>query len=114
MKIENYKKRPAREVKIEGASGVKLRWLITDKDGATSFAMRLFEISPEGHTPLHTHDFEHGIFILRGEGFIRSTGKETQFRTGDVIFVPPNEEHQFVNKGKSSLKFICLVPSGKG
>jgi quercetin dioxygenase-like cupin family protein len=27
-----------------------------------------------------------------------------------VIFIPPNAKHQFANTGKSTLRFLCLVP----
>ena len=35
-------------------SGIKFFPMITEKDGAPNFAMRLFEIEPSGHTPKHT------------------------------------------------------------
>jgi quercetin dioxygenase-like cupin family protein len=50
--LENVK---LEEVADEGASKTKVRWLITDQMGAKNFAMRLFEIEPGGHTPLHKH-----------------------------------------------------------
>ena len=42
----------------EGASKLKVRWLITKDIGAPNFAMRLFEMEPAGYSPLHTHDPE--------------------------------------------------------
>ena len=104
------------EVKLEepteqGVKDVKLRWLISKKDGAENFAMRLFEMEPEGHTPLHQHDWEHEVFILEGNGTIKNKTNEEIFRGGDVIFVPSMEWHQFVNTGKEKLKFLCLIPN---
>ncbi|MCH7703407.1 MAG: cupin domain-containing protein, partial [Planctomycetes bacterium] len=32
------------------------------------------------------------------------------FGAGDVIFVPANEMHQFVNTDDTSCEFICLIP----
>ncbi len=94
----------------QGAKDVKLRWLISKKDGAEHFAMRLFEIQPDGYTPLHQHDWEHEVFILEGSGVTRDKTREESFRKGDVFFVPAMEWHQFVNKGKETLKFLCLIP----
>ena len=68
MKIEkssNIKKSP---VEIEGAKDVGIRWLISKEDGAENFAMRMFELEPGGHTPLHTHPQEHEVFVLEGQG----------------------------------------------
>ena len=107
--IKNCREVSIDEVK-EGAKNTYVQWLITEKDGAKNFFMRLFTIEPGGYTPLHSHNWEHEVFILEGEGKVMSNGKEMLFKSGDVIFIPPNEGHQFLNTGKNSLRFICLVP----
>jgi len=107
--IKNSREVSIDEVK-EGAKNTYVQWLITEKDGAKNFFMRLFTIEPGGYTPLHSHNWEHEVFILEGEGKVMSNGKEMLFKSGDVIFIPPNEGHQFLNTGKNSLRFICLVP----
>jgi len=98
------------EPKEQGIKDVKVRWLISEKDGAKNFAMRLFEIKSGGYTPLHQHDWEHEVFILEGEGASREKNDEKSFRQGDVFFIPPMEWHQFVNTGKDTLKLLCLIP----
>jgi len=95
----------------EGSSKLKVRWLITEEMGAPNFAMRLFEMEPKGNSPLHSHPWEHEVFILEGEGHVVSEGKETRFRAGNAIFIPPNEKHQFKNTGGKTVKFLCLVPN---
>ncbi|MEM3507966.1 MAG: cupin domain-containing protein [Nitrososphaerota archaeon] len=94
----------------EGALKVKVRWLITKEIGAENFAMRLFEIEPEGYTPLHEHPWEHEVFILEGEGMVIGGDKEKKFKEGDVVFIPPGEKHQFRNTGKRIVKLLCLIP----
>ncbi len=95
----------------EEAPGVTVRWVISEKDGAPNFAMRVLEVEPEAATPFHTHAWEHEVFILAGDGHLRSKdGGETPLREGDVIFVAPEEKHQFVNGGDIALRFICVVP----
>jgi quercetin dioxygenase-like cupin family protein len=112
LKVFPYKDVVAREAD-EGASKLKVRWLITKDIGAENFAMRLFEMGPGGHSPFHNHPWEHEVFILEGEGKVMSEKGSTKFKQGDVVFVPPNEKHQFKNDGKKTLKFICLVPHTK-
>jgi quercetin dioxygenase-like cupin family protein len=97
----------------EGASKVTVRWLITKDMGAENFSMRFFEMQPAGHSPLHTHPWEHEVFILEGEGALFDGEKETKFKAGDVVFVTPNERHQFKNKSDKILKFLCVVPNKK-
>lgn len=110
MKHIHYTEVELETPKEQGIKDVMVRWLISKKDGADNFAMRLFEIQPEGHTPLHQHDWEHEIFVLEGSGVTKNKTGEESFRHGDVLFVPPMEWHQFVNTGKEILKIICLIP----
>jgi quercetin dioxygenase-like cupin family protein len=72
--------------------------------------MRLFEMEPKGHSPFHSHPWEHEVFILEGEGAVVSEEGEKKFRAGDVVFILPNEKHQFKNNGEKTVKFLCLVP----
>ena len=92
------------------SKNLKVRWLITKETGAENFAMRLFEMGSDGHTPLHSHDWEHEVFILEGEGLVVGGEEEKPFKAGDVIFVPANELHQFKNNSQTSVKFLCLIP----
>jgi quercetin dioxygenase-like cupin family protein len=87
-----------------------IRWLITKKDGAENFTMRLFEMQPGGHTPLHQHDWEHEVFIVKGAGQLNNNKNIQSFKQGDVIFVKPMEWHQFANTGNEVLQFICVIP----
>lgn len=105
----HYTDVPADDVEGE-AVGVKIRWLIDEKSGAPNFAMRHFEVAPGGHTPLHSHAWEHEVFGLSGEGVVVGADGEKPFRAGDFVFMPPGEKHQFRNTGSDSLTMICIVP----
>jgi quercetin dioxygenase-like cupin family protein len=109
MKVAHYQNVEAKEAN-EGASKLRVRWLITKEMGAPNFAMRLFEMEPKGHSPLHSHPWEHEVFILEGEGTVVGGTEERKFIAGNAIFIPPNEKHQFRNDGKKAVKFLCLVP----
>ena len=103
------------KVKLEtmqerGAEGIKVRWLIGKDEGAPNFAMRLFEIAPKGYSPLHSHEWEHEVYILEGTCQVTCAAKKKRATAGYVVFIPPNAEHQFKNAGKTVLKFPCLVP----
>jgi len=113
MKIIDYKEVNAETVDFEDVKDVKVRWLISDKDNAPNFAMRLFEVGPGGYSPLHTHNWEHEVFILEGEGVAADGEKETQIKSGTVVYVAPEEKHQFKNTGSETLKFLCLIPFKK-
>ncbi|MHA2005838.1 MAG: cupin domain-containing protein [Promethearchaeota archaeon] len=91
--------------------GVTVRWLIDTNSGAKNFAMRRFEIIPGGNVPLHNHPEDHEIYILSGDGkFYDDKGKEENVKSGDVVYIPPNEKHGIDNLGNDNFVFICLVP----
>ncbi len=104
---------PAAPVTDDGAQGATIRWLISKPQGAPNFAMRLFELVPGGHTPLHTHAWEHEVFILSGAGELTSADGPKPFAAGDAIFVAPEELHQFRNTGDSTMQMLCLIPLPK-
>jgi len=112
MKIAHYTDTEAKEAN-EGASKIKVRWVISKEMGAPNFALRVFEVEPGGYSPLHSHNWEHEVFILEGDGIVVSQDGEKRFKPGDAVFVAPNEKHQFKNDGKKVVKFICVVPHTK-
>ena len=44
MKKVHYREVPPDPVGEEGASGLTVRWVISEKDGAPNFSMRVFEV----------------------------------------------------------------------
>ncbi len=94
------------------AVGVEMRPLITEREGAPTFAMRVFKLDANGHTPYHAHAWEHEVYILGGTGTVRGQKGERAVRPGDCVFLLPHEEHQF-HAGPGGLQFICCVPHTK-
>jgi quercetin dioxygenase-like cupin family protein len=108
MKVHNY-----REVSPEEspeAVGASLRWVISEKEGALTFAMRVAELQQGAATPSHSHAWEHEVFVLSGEGRVASGGEEFSLQEGDAAFIPPMEEHHFANAGTATFRFICAIP----
>jgi quercetin dioxygenase-like cupin family protein len=113
MKIFPYTDVEAKDAE-GGSRKLNIRWLITRETGAKNFAMRLFEMEAGGHSPLHSHNWEHEIFILEGEGLVVGGEEEKMFKAGDAIFVPPNERHQLKNNSTKICKFLCFIPYNEG
>jgi quercetin dioxygenase-like cupin family protein len=111
MKVNAYQQVPQQPVEMEGSEGCQVRWLLGERDGTPNFAMRQFEVAPGGHTPRHSHPYEHEVFVLEGEGVVYENEQPHPLRAGDVVFVKPDEIHQFRNTGAAPLKFLCLVPN---
>ena len=90
--------------------GVLKREVINAGDGAPNLCMRVFEVDPGSSTPYHTHPCEHEVYILEGQGVARSEQGETPVSRDSVVFVPPDEDHCFMNNGTETLRFICVIP----
>ena len=111
MNVNHYENIEEKPVDMDGAHGCKVRWLVSESDGAPNFAMRQFEVAPGGYTPRHSHPYEHEVYVLDGEGVVFESDVQHRLKTGDVVFVKPNEIHQFRNTGQSPMKFLCMVPN---
>ena len=110
MKIKKADETPARPVMMEGAEGAQIRLLIHEAEGAPNFYMRQFNVAAGGCTPLHTHGWEHEVYILAGSGTLVSDEGDIPAGAGDCVYIEPNERHQVRNTGGEELKFLCLVP----
>ena len=111
MKVNSCEQVAQQPVEMEGSQGCQVRWLLGERDGAPNFAMRQFEVAPGGFTPRHSHPYEHEVFILEGHGEVFEGDSPHPLAAGDVVFVKPDEVHQFRNTGDVPLKFLCLVPN---
>lgn len=111
MKIQHYEAVTQNPVTMEGAAGCTVRWLVGKGESAPNFAMRQFEVAPGGYTPKHFHDYEHEVFVLEGQGEVLAGDQPLPLKPGDVVYVVPNEVHQFRNTSDKPLKFLCLVPN---
>jgi quercetin dioxygenase-like cupin family protein len=72
--------------------------------------MRRFIVERGGETPLHTHEWEHEVYVLRGQGIVTDGKLKRKLSANTVVYIPPNEKHQFKNVGRSQLIFLCLIP----
>ncbi|HEX9116241.1 MAG TPA: cupin domain-containing protein [Anaerolineae bacterium] len=95
----------------DSAPGVTIRWVIDEHaDGAPNYALRVIEVEAGGHTPEHSHPYEHENFVIEGQGRVLIGEEWHDVRVGDVIFVPGGTRHTYVNSGETAFKFLCGIP----
>jgi quercetin dioxygenase-like cupin family protein len=91
--------------------GIRIRWLLTEKQGAPNFAMRVIELDPGVVFAPHHHPYEHEIYVLEGSGVLTSpAGDVGTMEPGKYVLVLPDEVHGYQNAGDVTLRFICVIP----
>ena len=93
-----------------GAVGGTKQVVIGKKDGAVNFGMRYYEIAPGGQTSFDRHDHDHGVYVLRGTARLLMGWEVFEIGPGDIVYILPNEQHQFENTGGEPFSFLCAVP----
>ncbi len=93
----------------KNAKGVEKRVLIGLKEGAPNYIMRHFKIKSGGFTPDHAHPWEHEVYVLSGSGILKTSDGERSIKSGDYVFIPANEKHQF-RAQDDPIEFICVIP----
>jgi len=108
--IRNINDVPMNAIEMEGVKDTSMAVMVGRSDGAPNFALRSITVKPGGHTPKHSHDFEHEVYVVEGHGTVLLGDQMHLIRAGDVIYVKADLEHQFKSQGES-LRFLCMVPA---
>jgi len=101
--------RKTRDVYGEGLRSVRKQILVGPREGFAGY-LREFTLEPKGYTPYHQHDWHHVVYVLEGEGSLRTEEGERALVSGSVVYTAPGSLHGFSNTGKAPLRFLCLVP----
>jgi quercetin dioxygenase-like cupin family protein len=110
--IRNIDRVSDEPVRMDGASGVRMSVMVGQADAAPNFSLRSFSVEPGGHSPRHSHDYEHEVFVVDGGGEVLLEGEYRPIGRGDVVYVPADQEHQF-RAGGEGLRFLCVVPRNR-
>lgn len=93
----------------EGDKAVLKTILVGPRDGFPGY-LREFTLGPGANTPYHQHDWYHVVYILEGSGAVKIEGSDHPLRQGSVVHAPAGKIHGFFNTGKTTMRFLCLVP----
>lgn len=91
--------------------GMTRRELIGKRGESPAFHVRYFEIAPGGHSTLEQHEHEHVVIPIRGRGEAQFGCYIYNVGFGDVVYVAPNDPHQFRNASDAAepFGFLCVV-----
>jgi quercetin dioxygenase-like cupin family protein len=76
---------------------------------AACFALRYFEIEPGGYSSLEKHAHVHLVIVIRGEGKALVGQQVFIIKPFDILYVPGNTPHRWINEGTEPFGFLCPV-----
>ena len=98
-------------VKIEKLDlpGLQHQTLAGSRDGLRDFEIWRQTIAAGATTPVHCHDCEEVIVVLKGEGECRYEGKVIPFKTDESLLIPSSVIHQICNTGRDDLYIMATL-----
>ena len=84
--------------------------ILGSSDGVPTVVSLYHDHLPGESSKHHSHDWEHQVYITRGNGILWVDGEEYKIKEGDFIIVPANSTHHFHNNGKEILSRITFNP----
>jgi quercetin dioxygenase-like cupin family protein len=73
------------------------------------FGADLIEMEPGSAFPLHTHDGDHLLYILRGTGYVHIDGRDRHVAVGDTIYIAANHAHGVKTDPQCTINFVLLA-----
>lgn len=71
-----------------------------------------FVNAPPGRGPeLHYHPYVEVAIVLEGKGLITVGDEQREVQPGEIVVIPPNTPHKFVNTGDTILRQIDIHAS---
>ena len=81
-----------------------------EKEGAP-FSAYIVKASPGQGPPLHTHPYVEVAFVLEGTATITVGDDTREVNAGNIVVIPANTPHRFVNSGVDVLRQIDIHAS---
>jgi mannose-6-phosphate isomerase-like protein (cupin superfamily) len=89
--------------------GLQHQTLAGRRDGLKGFEIWRQTIDAGAGTPVHRHDCEEVIVVLKGAGVCRCGEDEFEFAEDDTLVIPPNIVHQICNTGDTDLYIMATL-----
>jgi len=65
-------------------------------------------IQPNGSIPLHKHEMEETYTVFSGKGVIRVGKEEREINGGNMVLIPPGEDHSLHNTGSEDMHMMFV------
>ena len=81
-----------------------------EKQGAPISAY-IVNAEPGKGPPSHTHPYVEVIFMVEGRATVRVDDEQREAKAGEIVVIPANTPHRFVNSGNTTLRQIDIHAS---
>jgi quercetin dioxygenase-like cupin family protein len=81
----------------------------TPSQGAQQIEAWTSTMEPGAATPVHVHDAEEVVVVLRGRGEVRIAGGTVAFQSPCTLIAPAGVPHQIVNSGTEPLEAVAAM-----
>ena len=93
-----------------GSTRVTMKQLVGKEDGAEKTALHEIKILKGGRTSVHSHNWQHQMFVTYGNGLLLMGGKPVPIQKGDVLVIPRGEAHGLEQRGRAPLVILTVTP----
>ncbi|MFQ5896219.1 MAG: cupin domain-containing protein [Nitrospinota bacterium] len=95
--------------------GIAHQTLAGPQHGMKEVEVWMQTLAPGAATPVHRHDCEEVVVILRGSGRVTMERGETEFGPNTTLIIPPDLVHQVANPGREEMFLVAAfgkAPAG--
>lgn len=96
-------------IEFHNLPGLAHQTLAGPKDGLDGMEVWMQTISAGSATPVHRHDCEEVIVVLKGSGTCMIDGETTSFGPNSTLVLPCNAVHQICNTGDDDMFLVATL-----
>lgn len=109
MKIQLHSDRP-----VFALPGISHRTLVQKSDGVNQIEVWMQTLAPGSETPIHYHECEETVTVLRGSGVVVLEDSEVPFGPQSTIIFPPRLVHTIRSTGSEDMEVVVCLSETPG
>ena len=100
---------PHTAIQTHHLPGLEHQTLAGSKDGMQAFEIWRQTIAPHAATPVHCHDCEEVIVVLKGTAACHYEGQTVTVKADESLLIPRSVVHQICNAGDEELYIMATL-----
>jgi mannose-6-phosphate isomerase-like protein (cupin superfamily) len=98
-------------VNLEQLPFVGMSYEFVGETQAAPFSAYIVKAGPGQGPPLHKHPYVEVAFTLESRATFTVGDEQREVKPGDIVVIPANTPHRFVNSGNTTLRQIDIHAS---